>query len=518
MSERSGHNNPGGNTAGITRREVDLFDLAAFAWSSKVLIAVVFAALFIPMAVGAWVFIKPSYEAQSRLLVLLDAEDPTPGAAGSGGAFMLDQMLESETQILNSNTVRRLALERLGRTPEASEMRALRTGFKADRAPNASVLVAHYRARDAQESSRVLNALVDAYLDYRQDLLVEDAAGGLSQRLASAEASAEEAENALRAFLNGQGIIDFPAEREAAIGRVTDLQTRLLTAQAEASAARGGAAALEQRLTAMPRSIELYVENDSSGQLLSLQMRRRELLARYQADAPPVQAIEREIEAVQDFLTSGGADGAGQRRTGVNPVYQDLDAARLQYEATAVSQAELAAALQVQLAEARAESDRLRGLTARHNQLSREASARGETAARLSGQTASAAARTGSAAGGADAVRIVERATPPTEARSMRIPAIAAAAILALGAAILAGLLTGYVRTFKPDTFRRLTQPRPEPELDTPAPRPAIARPANEQLPAPTFASGSLKVLARVRQVPAPRRRARGGAGLQVAQ
>jgi len=116
-----------------------------------------------------WLVLKPEYVAQSRLLVLLDPEDQAPGAAGSGGAFTLDQVLQSEAEILNSETVRRLAIERQGANPDAATLKALRDGFAVERAPNASVLQASYAGETPVSAANVLNAIVDAYLAYRHD-------------------------------------------------------------------------------------------------------------------------------------------------------------------------------------------------------------------------------------------------------------------------------------------------------------------------------------------------------------
>lgn len=508
MRDDYDHHDQGARSPGEARREVDLFDLTAFAWASRTLIAIVFLALFIPMAIAAWFLITPTFEAQSRLLVMLDADDPTPGAAGTGAPFTLDQVMQSEIEILNSNTVRRLALDRMGRAADPAALNRMGSRFSVDRSPNASVLVASYTDPDAPRSARTLNAIVDAYLDYRQQVLVEDAEGAIAERLAAAETAAGTAEDALRDFLSSHGIADFPAERDGAVQRVTELQNSLLAAQAAGASARGGASALAQRLNAMPRNIELYVENDATGQVLALEMRRRELLARYLPDSPPVLAIERELDALRDFINAGGAEGSGQRRTGANPVYQDLDSARLQYEATAEAQSGLAAAIEAQYAAARAESDRLRALAPRYNQLFREASSRSQAAERLSAQSAAAASRHGAAAGGADAVRIIERATEPARPSSLRNAAIAAAGILALGAAILVGLVRGYVAAIHPGGFSpRLRGPGGLPPMLESREPAAIPPPAN-QLTGVTASvpvePRALTVLARVRDRAAP--------------
>ncbi len=445
MSRNEGPDAGASGPAEPVRRELDLFDLAALAWSQLGFMALVFIAVFLPLAFGAWMVLQPSYQAQSRLLVLLDEEDPTPGAAGAGAAFILDQVMQSEIEILDSDAVRRRALESRGVDATPRAVADLASAFSVERAPNATVLVAQFEADAPQPAANALNAIIEAYLSYRRAVLVDDGAGAIVERLAAAEAAAASAEAELRVFLNQAGLVDFEAERSAAVTRVTTLQTQLLSAEAAAEEAAAAARALGARLAEAPERIELYVENDATGQLLSLQIRRRELLARYQPGAPPVAAIEREIAALENFISEGGADGSGQRRVGANPVHQELESARLQNEAQANAQSRLAATLGDQLAKARAEADRLRGLAPEYDRLAREAAARAQAAERLSLQSAEAQARESQSPSAADAVRIVERAEAPAEPSSMRPLGLAAAFIAAAGLALLAGLLRGYV-------------------------------------------------------------------------
>lgn len=433
-----------GSTRRAPARELDLFDLAAFLWTQKILAVVVAVIVFIPLAWLAWSALTPTYEAQSRLLIILDDNDLTPGAAGSGGAFTLDQVMESEAEILNSDAVRRRALEARSAHIGSGQLSALRQGFSVSRAPNASVLVAAFEDENAEIAANTLNALIDAYLEYRVELLVGAPGQGVEERLVAAEAEAARAQAELRQFLNENDLVDLEGERSALLARIADLQARRLSAEAEASSARRFAESLQRRLSNIPESIELYVENSVTGELLQLEVRRQELLARYQPDAPPVLAIDREIAALSDFIQSGSAEGRGQRRTGVNPVWQALESERLQQEAFSASQSQLAAALARQLTGAREEADRLRALAPDHDRLARAASARSEAAQRLSVQAADASARRNAPAGAADAVRVVERASVPGEASSLRGPALLAVAAFAGGLGVLVALMRGY--------------------------------------------------------------------------
>lgn len=426
-------------------RDLDLFDLAAFVWTQKLLALMVAIIVFIPLAVLAWSALTPTYVATSRLLVILDDRDLTPGAAGSGGAFIIDPVMQSEIEILNSDAVRRRALESRGAPASPANVRALREGFTVSRAPNASVLTARYEAEDAVLSAGVLNAIVDAYLAYRVDLLIGGSQGAVTDRLGAAEAEAARAEQTLRAFLEEHGITDFETERNSVLQRIADLESRKLAAEAEASQARGFRDSLTERLAELPQEISLYVENSVTGQLLDLQVRRQELLSRYLPDAPPVQAVEREIEALRGFIEAGGAQGQGQTRTGINPIWQALEQERLSQGAFSASQTRLASTLRSQLSLARQRADLLSSLAPEHDRLVRLVQARAEAARLLSIQSADAEARRNAPPGAADAVRVVERAAPPDQPSSLRGPAVMAAAMIAIGFGVFVALLRGYL-------------------------------------------------------------------------
>lgn len=459
MSNGGDHDN-GNHGAQGRAPTLDLFDLIAFVWTQLWLAVLVAVIVFIPLATLAFISIKPSYEATSRLLVRHDDSDLSPGAAGSGEAFILDQVMESEAEILNSDAVRRIALRNRGAAGTPDQVKILADGFKLSRAPNSSILVAQFDADTPESSANTLNALVEAYLAYRVEVLIGSAGGAIDGRLEAAEQEAEQAETALRDFLRQHRISDFETEMTSLLQQVGNLEARRLSAQADAASADQFAQSLTQNLRTIPEEIDLYVENDVTGQLLALEVEREALLARYQPSAPPVQAIERQIEALNRFIRNGGADGQGQTRTGVNPIWQELNQEKLRQESYRDSQTGLAEALGEQIRQIRRQVDRLRALKPEHDRLMRAARSRSENAQAVGLAAADASTRRSAAQGGADAVTVVERAVPPSEAKSIRGPALAAVFILACGCGIIVALLRGYWLSVRYDGPPRAPQGR----------------------------------------------------------
>lgn len=484
---------PSGPTAGPVgmpsaagRRELDLFDVLSLAWSERGVIAIVFAVLFVLGAAGALLTMKTTYTAESRFLVLLD-EDPTPAAAGWGDGFMLNQVMQSESELLSSEAVRRLALDMLGPETVLGEtvegnarhaaLKVLRAGFGVSRAPNSTALNATFEADDPDRAALVLNGIVDAYLAYREQVLVETGVSGLGVRREQADAAVAAARSALDRFLDEHGLSNFETEQLTAQNLVSNLSDRLNGARADRDAARAGAEALRQRLEQIPERIELYVENGVSGRLLELRAERAGLLSRYQPGAPAVAAVEREIAALEAFVATGATDGEGQRRSGANPVRQELESELATREANARSMAALAVSLEAQLRDVRTSLEGLRGLETEYTRLAQNVAAAEEAAAAIAALEAAAESRRSPAVGAADAVRVIDRATPPLEGSSMKKLALVASAVLAMGVALFLGLLRGYWRTYvAPGLAGRPAAVPPRPANDPYGGLPVLAR------------------------------------------
>ena len=437
------------------RGQLDLFDVIALAWSERGFIVLVFAILFAAGATASVLLLKPSYQAHLPLIVILE-ENAAPATAGLGGAFMLDQIMQSESELLNSDAVRRRALAMIGPAAVLEEsdipnavplaLRAMRNSFTVSRAPNATILTASYKSSSAETSALVLNAIVDAYLVFREDVLIEVGFEGVVQRRRAADLALVQTQDNLDEFLAANDLVSFTADQTAAETSVVTLQDRLRTARVERDAAGAGVSALSARINNVPAQIELYTENGVTSTLLDLQAERARLLSRYQATAPAVIAIDREISAMTAFIATGAPTGQGTIRTGLNPVRQALETDLAVRHTNARTEAERVIELERQLRAARAEIARLRPLESEFTLLSQSVAAATAAAADLASQQATAAARRSGTAGAADSVRVFERALPPFQGSSMKKLGIIGSFVMALGIAMFLGLIRGYWR------------------------------------------------------------------------
>jgi uncharacterized protein involved in exopolysaccharide biosynthesis len=433
-------------------------DMAATLWRERALVASIGAGVGLA-ALGVAIVQPKTYEARAELLVRLGQEyvfEPRVGAAGAGAVPALDAIVHAETALATSPELARRIVDLIGPTrlypnvsgePEQASARAT-TAFLRDlsviTAPDSPSITLQFEARDPALAAETLNRHIDAYLAFRRDVLVNSQAGALQAQSDSFQARLEVVSIALANLLETQDVGDFDRDLAALGDLVSQSETDLFAARALRQEADARVAALRASLAEEPEEIELYAESDAEGQLTALYLEREQLLARYQADAPPVRAIDRRIEQVRSFLQDNPAPGLVRR--GPNPVRQEIAGRLAEVTAEARAARGREAALQAQLTESRERLRQLQALEPRYRALVRERAVLEENAAAFAGRAAEAEAFREIAGEASENISVIERATPPTRGSSMRLPIAVAGLLIASVLAIGAGLARGMTR------------------------------------------------------------------------
>lgn len=423
-------------------------DLVAMAWAERVLVLSVGAAV-LALAIGLALATPRSYEARGELLVRLGQEyvyQPATGAAGAGATPELESVVNAELQLLRSPEVARRAIRQVGllrlypdlrgapqARREALALRRFHRNFGASGAPRTPSIALWFRHKDPTRSAQALNALLDAYLAYRREVLVSGESDALARQAAEFDARVSAASDGLSAFLAEHGIGDFQSELTATAQRLIDTEAQLMDARSKRSEAEGRAAALRARYDAEPEETVLYSESDARRVLVQLQLEREQLLARYQPDAPPVREIDRRIAQLGAFLAEGDTDGVTRR--GLNPLHQDIAGQLYGVEAEMRAQRARENELTVQR---NALSERLRALQQlepRYRQLARQRTIFEENAQSFAVRAEERRAIDQLLGRSTDNISIVERAVPPSQGRSLRWP-------IAIIGLLLAGVLS----------------------------------------------------------------------------
>lgn len=448
--------------AGAVRPRLSAIDLVLQLWRAKWLMIAVGLPVF-ALGLAAAISLPTDYTATSRLLARLDdfyVYRPLAGEAAAGVTLEQDQVVQAELELLRSPAVAERVLERidwtavypaLARAPEpavrreAGAVNALMKDFDASAEPDKPVIRTAFSHGDPEIAALVLNAYVDAYLDYRSTLLADTSGVSFARQRAEFEADLAEAEAARQAFLAANGLSDFDAEQAAVQTLFAAVQADLVDVDARYQAAAAELETLREELDRTTPLVDLFVEDSTDQTLLDLKLQREDLLSRYTPDSRPVQAIERRIAQAEAYLAAQPG-AAGTVRRGPNPVFQDLESRVAQLSATARSLAEQRAELRRQLASIETRQRRLSELLPRWRELSRTRDLIEENVRAYASRELDARTRTALARSEADAVRILEPARAPLEGSSLKLPVAVLALLLAGFSALMAGLLRAVTR------------------------------------------------------------------------
>ncbi|MGR6035996.1 MAG: GumC family protein [Candidatus Nitrosoglobus sp.] len=300
---------------------------------------------------------KPQYEAEAKLLVNVGRENfytPEVPINDQRNAVFVpnkEEEINSEIEILKSHYLIKRMVEVLGPTHiypalrEADDkhgqqeivneaVRKIRDeSLQVEKVPQSNVIKVSFRHQDPILAAKVVNTLVDLYLERHMDLhqnlessdFYQTQAQLLREKLAQGEAS-------LQALMKQYGISAPAKERELLLQRIGELEAKLfqtLTGEAETEKRINE---LRRQLAQVPRTINLYKEIDNSlpvvssleTKMVELKIKEQELLARYKEESRVIGDIREQIQTVAEKLAEQKGRLNSRSRTGVNPIYQVL--------------------------------------------------------------------------------------------------------------------------------------------------------------------------------------------------
>jgi len=316
--------------------ELTLRDVVAPVFRQRRMVTLLFCGIFLG-AILTVLLLPRKYEAQMKMLVNRERVDavvtPNPDSpvAASPMTVINEEDMNSEVELLKSrdllekvvlicglesqekSTWERM-LERVGdwlrRTPVTGEARLARSvqAFEerlvVDPLKKTTLIRVAYTARDPELAARVLQTLAIHYQE--KHAAVHRPAGTFTffdqetdhyrNELAIAEAQ-------LTHFNSEEGIVSAPEQKQLVLQQLSQFEAELQQAQANATEARERAMALKAQVRATPDrqttqmkrldNAQLFSQLEST--LLSLELKRSEMLMKYAPSYPPVQEVESQI-------------------------------------------------------------------------------------------------------------------------------------------------------------------------------------------------------------------------------
>jgi uncharacterized protein involved in exopolysaccharide biosynthesis len=192
-----------------------------------------------------------------------------------------------------------------------------------------NIIEVTFRSHDAHWTHDFLTRLVNGYLDYHVHFSHDpQAAQFFDQQAKQLNARLMDSEEQLRQFEVQTGITDLPAQKEALVNAISELQTRFNHGLADLASAQRQEVALQQQLQTTPPRIgkeQRSVQNNSLQQIkpevMKLEAERADLLTRYQPDSKRIAEINASLAADQRILDQENHLVVDEVATDLNPIW-----------------------------------------------------------------------------------------------------------------------------------------------------------------------------------------------------
>lgn len=343
-----------------------LRDAIAIAFRHKRIMALSFFGILLG-TILAVVLQTKEYRTSTKFLIERERIDPiiSPGASAppSFRGEITEEELNSEVELLESGDVLRQVAVSCGlhqqksflaslfgegdeATRIAKAVARLQKGLKIELVRKSNVIAVSYAASDPQLAARVLNALDDAYL--KKNVAVHRPPGQFEffdQETEVYKKNLGEAEEKLKVFSREEGGVAPQLARDITLQKLNDFHASLQQIRADIATTETRIRALEkqadttpQRLTTQARQTDdAQVLQNLKSTLMSLELKRTELLTKYQPTYALVQEVDKEIADTRASIVAEESKPIREETTDRNPTYawinEELAKARADYSA-----------------------------------------------------------------------------------------------------------------------------------------------------------------------------------------
>ena len=328
-----------------------LRDLVAVPFRQRWPMFIVFACVVIAIAIsGAW---SPKYDAQMKILALHQRSVAVvTSSANAPTEFSSDQVseedLNSEVELLNSDDVLRKVVVATGlarRSASSTDAggagsveiaaRQLSNALKIAPVKKTNVISVRYQAHDPELAAKVLRELATAYME--KHLEVHRTSGEFNffdQQTEQYKQGLNQAQEELTDFTKATGVVSAQVERDAALKQADSFestahqaQTALLETEQRTHALQAELQFIKPRMTTIVRSSDnpgLLEQLKST--LLDLQLKRAELLTKYEPSYRLVQEVDQKIAETMSAVSAEESRPIRDESSDQNPDYRWVQA------------------------------------------------------------------------------------------------------------------------------------------------------------------------------------------------
>jgi len=297
-------------------------DLLAVLFRQRRLALFSFMATF--LAVLGYGMLAPSYQAHMNVLVRRGRVDPLVTPAPTPSPMfqrdeITDEELNSQVELLRDDEILRTVVQAtapagspwyeryLGGSEEvrlARSVRRMARRLMVVPIRKTNIIQVDYSSSDPAQAAAVLHSLAHAYLERQQR--VRRPSGEyefFDQQVTQSRRGLLDAEFRLMDFSSDQGVVSAAQERDMALQKLSDAETNDRQTQVTIVETRRRIRDLESKLRSLPERTLTVIRNSDNPQLtekmksklLELQLKRTELLTKFQPSYRLVQQIDQQI-------------------------------------------------------------------------------------------------------------------------------------------------------------------------------------------------------------------------------
>jgi uncharacterized protein involved in exopolysaccharide biosynthesis len=282
-----------------------------------------------------------------KILTLRQRSDSmVTSSANAPSQFSNDQVseedLNSEVELLNSGDLLRNVVLTTGLSGKSSStdpdrevriakaVRQLGTDLKIEPLRKSNVISVSYQARDPEIAAKVLKALSAAYME--KHLEVHHPVGEykfFDQQMEQYKQGLNQAQTKLTDFTKGTGVVSAGLERDSALHQADDFDsvahqahTTLLETEQRVRALQAELQTIKPRMTTLVRdSDNPQLLEQLKSTLLNLELKRTELLTKYEPTYRLVQEVNQQIADAKAAISAEESKPIRDQTTDQNPDY-----------------------------------------------------------------------------------------------------------------------------------------------------------------------------------------------------
>jgi uncharacterized protein involved in exopolysaccharide biosynthesis len=313
----------------------------------------------IATVLGAWLL--PRYKGEAKILIMRERVDPVVTPAPEQSTFAVsaqpvvsDEELKSEVDMLTSYDLVRdvvrtahpeqtsekhpfkflFAWQKWLHTPEEQEgamIEKVTNDLNVDSVKGSDTILVEYKNHDRVVAKRVLDRLIELYT--QRHLLVHRPMGQYNffeQQAVEYKKNLDQAEAKLSEFPVTSGVVNPAADRDILLQKLGEFQAALHQAEVSISDTKDRINDLQGQMGSTPDRITTQLKRSDNPQLLeqlkntllNLELKRIDLLTKFQPDYRPVKEVEKEIANTQAAIRAQETAPVQEQTTDVDPTHQ----------------------------------------------------------------------------------------------------------------------------------------------------------------------------------------------------